>query len=350
MSQDTSLDRDMLNKLSRTPTDDQFKPQMGTLDRIRQDGERQTGNREIALNEILIETQVRQKPVNEDDVLNLAQSMESVGLLQPITVSSLTEQQRKETQKRYRLEVGETRFRAAGILGWQCIAVNVVDRPDTLGRMQRQLIENIQRNNLNPIEVAEGIQAIKKQAEQAGKPLTYTRIAEDLGMTTPNVSEYISLLKLSALVRDLVLNEQLKDRRAAILLDEICTLNLAQGQKIAEQFQRGNGVSRQELKRSLQRLKDQSAPSPKTYTEEQIKHQHYERQPTIKAEPQQVEYQVEGKLISGETVKGTLVQGWLDANAENEPSNTFWVRLPSGETVAIEKITGLSQQWCKARR
>lgn len=347
MSTDTSLDRDMLDALSRKPSDDNFKPQIGTLDRIRQDGERHSGTREVTLEEILIESQVRQQPVHEDAVLNLAQSMESVGLLQPITVSPLPDQQRKATQKKYRLEVGETRFRAASVLGWQRIAVNVVERPDDLDRMQRQLIENIQRNNLNPIEVAEGIKAIKTQSKQAGQSLTYTRIAEDLGMTSSNVSEHIAMLKLSEPVRNLILNEQLKDRRAALLLDEISTLDMVQGKKLIGLFQNGEGPSRSELKKCLQRLKNQPTSPTPTHTQEQVRQQHYERQPAIKAEPEQVEYQVEGKLISGETVKGTLLQGWLDANAEDQASNTFWVRLPNGQTVALEKITGLSQRWCK---
>lgn len=350
MSTDTSLDRDMLDALSRKPSNDQFKTQMGTLDRIRQDGERHAGPCEVTLDEILIESQIRQQPVHEDAVLNLAQSMESVGLLQPITVSPLLDQHRKATNKNYRLEVGETRLRAASVLGWQRIAVNVVDRPDDLDRMQRQLIENIQRNNLNPIEVAEGIKAIKDQAKQAGQSLTYTRIAEGLGMTSSNVSEHIALLKLSKPIRDLVLNEQLKDRRAALLLDEIYALNIAQGKKLIGQFQSGDGASRSELKKYLQRLKYQSTASAPIHTQEQVRQQHYERQPSIKAEPEHVEYQVEGKLISGETVKGTLVKGWLDASAEDQPSNTFWVRLPDGKTLALEKITALSQRWCKDNR
>ncbi|WP_417667133.1 ParB/RepB/Spo0J family partition protein [Pseudidiomarina sp.] len=350
MSTETSLDRDMLDALSRKPSNDQFKPQMGTLDRIRQDGERHSGTHEVILNEILVESQVRQQPVHEDAVLNLAQSMESVGLLQPITVSPLPDQQRRETKRKYRLEVGETRLRAASILGWQRIAANVVERPNDLDRMQRQLIENIQRNNLNPIEVAECIKAIKIQSKLAGKSLTYTRIAEDLGMTSSNVSEYIALLKLSEPVRDLILNEQLKDRRAAVLLDEISTLDTVQGKKLIGQFMNGDGASRSELKKYLQRLKEQPSSSTPIHTQEQVRQQHYERQPAIKAEPVQVEYQVEGKLISGETVKGILLQGWLDTNAENQASNTFWVRLPDGQTVALEKITGLSQRWCRNNR
>ncbi|MGV2932748.1 ParB/RepB/Spo0J family partition protein [Vreelandella venusta] len=346
MSTDTFLDRDMLDSLSKKSSDDQFKTQMGTLDHIKQQGELQKSAKKVKVEDILVEQQVRQSPVSEDAVINLAQSMESVGLLQPITISPLPESERISSGKRYRLEVGETRFRAANVLGWDEIQVNLVERPEDVDRLRRQLIENIQRNNLNPIEVAEAIESIKSQSSLTGKKLTYTRIAEDLGMTSSNISEHIALLKLSEKVQILLVKGKLKDRRAAVLLDEINSLKPSQGELLIKNFQDDNGASRAELKKILQQIKSKQIAPRQSHstTEAEVARYHFERKPAKKIKPEEIEYIVEGKLISGKSVRGTLLQGWLAETEGNEPTGTIWIRQNDGQTLALDKVTALYQR------
>lgn len=343
MSNDTSLDIDMLNSLSKKPTNDQFKTQLGTLDRIKQKGEVQGSVIKVLLEEIKIEDQVRESPVSEDAIINLAQSMESVGLLQPITVSPLPDIEKKSSNKKYRLEVGETRFRAASLLSWKDIQVNIVSRPEDVDRLRNQLVENIQRNNLNPIEVANGIEGIKKGYELLGKKTTYSRIAEELGMTSSNISEYISLLKIDEAIKDLILSGKIKDRRAAILIDEINCLSVKHGAIHIRRYEKGDGASRAELKKVLLSIKNEDIKEDDKAKTDKNSYYH-KREPAIKVDPERIDYIVEGKLITGKSVRGTLIKGWLDEESNDGLTKTLWIKSDDGEVIAIEKITALYQK------
>ncbi|MBF7096076.1 nucleoid occlusion protein [Alkalibacter mobilis] len=135
----------------------------------------------------------------------LAQSIESYGVLQPITV-------RKFSETNYELIAGERRLRAAKIAGLEKIPVIVTDIVDS-DSATIALIENIQRENLDFIEEAE---SYKQLMELHG--LTQEQIAGKVGKTQSTIANKLRLLKLSQPVRDKILSTELTERHARALL------------------------------------------------------------------------------------------------------------------------------------
>jgi len=117
----------------------------------------------------------------------LADSIHAHGVVQPIVVRAQGE--------RYVLIAGERRWRAAAMAGFGKVAAIVRDVPDAQV-LELTLIENIQREDLNPIETAE---AFARLADDAG--LTHEQIAERTGKDRVTVTNYLRLLKLPEDVR-----------------------------------------------------------------------------------------------------------------------------------------------------
>jgi len=118
---------------------------------------------------------------DEERLRELAASLKEHGLIQPIVV-------RKEGTK-YRIIAGERRYRAAKIAGIKELqAVVYKGEEDYL----IALTENIQRQDLNPVEIAEAYSEIMKR-----KGLTQQQLAEQVGKSRPEISNYLRLLSLS---------------------------------------------------------------------------------------------------------------------------------------------------------
>ncbi|HVZ19854.1 MAG TPA: ParB/RepB/Spo0J family partition protein [Vicinamibacterales bacterium] len=136
----------------------------------------------------------RQPRLQMDDrrLEELAQSIRHHGIIQPILV-------RREGSG-YRIIAGERRWRAAQRAGLLKVPVVVRDLPDTADRdtqvLQLALIENIQRENLNPVDEA---LAYQKLADEFG--LTHDQIATAVGKDRSTVANFVRLLKLSEEVR-----------------------------------------------------------------------------------------------------------------------------------------------------
>ena len=118
----------------------------------------------------------------ETALRELAESIRAVGVLQPIIV--------RKTGERYEIIAGERRFRAARLAGLEEIPAIVRDW-DEQKRLEAALIENLQRDDLNPMEEAAGV---KRLMEAAG--LTQERVAERLGKSRPAVANLLRLLTL----------------------------------------------------------------------------------------------------------------------------------------------------------
>ena len=91
----------------------------------------------------------------------------------------------------YELIAGERRWRAAAKAGWTKVPVVVIDEPTPAHLAELRLIENVQREDLDPVELARAYQAL---AEQHG--LTHERIAERVGQERATISNAIRLLAL----------------------------------------------------------------------------------------------------------------------------------------------------------
>jgi ParB family chromosome partitioning protein len=128
---------------------------------------------------------------DEDTLLELAGSIGERGVLQPVLV-------RPGEDGRYGLVAGERRWRAAQIAGLQTIPA-LVSAYDDLAALEAGLIENMARENLNPVEEARACATLSKELG-----LTYQQIADRVGRSTSGVANLTRLLNLSAEILELM--------------------------------------------------------------------------------------------------------------------------------------------------
>ncbi len=135
----------------------------------------------------------------------LAASIESQGVMQPVLV-------RPVAAGRYEIVAGERRWRAARMAGLAVVPALVRDIPDQQA-LAAALIENIQREDLNPLEEAVGIQRL---VQEFG--LTHQAVADSVGRSRAAVSNLLRLLELAPPVRELLSHNKLDMGHARALL------------------------------------------------------------------------------------------------------------------------------------
>lgn len=141
----------------------------------------------------------------------LADSIKAQGLIQPILVRPLAPRNPGESQ-RYEIIAGERRWRAAQMAGLAEIPAVIRDVPDEAA-VAMALIENIQRENLNPLEEA---QALFRLIEEFG--LTHQSAAEAVGRSRAAVSNLLRLMDLADEVKQLVAQRSIEMGHARALL------------------------------------------------------------------------------------------------------------------------------------
>ena len=142
----------------------------------------------------------------EDKSLNqLAQSIDEKGLISPITV--------KKVDNKYIIVAGERRYRAHKILNKKRILAYVIDADTTKDVMYMALIENIQREDLNPIEEAKGYKYLQESLQSS-----ITEIAKTVGKSRPAVSNALRLLKLPDQIQDSILKGEINAGQARAIL------------------------------------------------------------------------------------------------------------------------------------
>ena len=142
---------------------------------------------------------------------DLAQSIRAQGVIQPIIVRPLPERD-SSGAPRYEIVAGERRWRAAQMAGLQSIPVVIREIPDSAA-IAMSLIENIQRENLNPLEEA---WAIRRLIDEFG--LTHDGAAEAIGRSRVAVSNLLRLLQLGEAARDLLQSRAIEMGHARALL------------------------------------------------------------------------------------------------------------------------------------
>lgn len=143
--------------------------------------------------------------MNKVALEELAQSIEAQGVLQPVVVRPLT-------GDRYEIIAGERRWRAAQLAGLESVPVVVRPIPDDAA-LAIALIENIQRENLNPVEEANGLQRL---LDEFG--LTHQQVADTIGRSRAAVTNLLRLLTLNPLSKQLLEEEKLEMGHARALL------------------------------------------------------------------------------------------------------------------------------------
>jgi len=129
------------------------------------------------------------KTSDQKSLKELAESIKEHGLLQPITVEYM------EKEDYFKIINGERRFEAAKIAGLSEIPCIIKDI-DKRTRLIHQLIENIQRQDLPPLEEAEAIQNLIDNRRMENPEYSQREAAKDLGLPKSYVNEMLSLLKL----------------------------------------------------------------------------------------------------------------------------------------------------------
>ena len=125
---------------------------------------------------------------NEEAIGELAESIKSLGIIQPVTV-------RKVDRNQYQLVSGERRYRAAKSIGFDRIPAYVRIANDQEA-LEMALVENIQRRDLDPIEIALSYQRLMDEIQ-----LTQNQLSERVGKKRSTVANYIRLLKLDPIVQ-----------------------------------------------------------------------------------------------------------------------------------------------------
>lgn len=145
------------------------------------------------------------KQFREASLKELAQSIKEKGVLQPIVVT-------RNTDASYSIVAGERRWRAAAIAGLQKIPA-IIRKADQQDSLEIALIENIQREDLNPLEMAEAFDFLL-----ATYNLTQEKLSEKVGKDRATVANYLRLLKLPNEIKDLLRTERLNMGHARALL------------------------------------------------------------------------------------------------------------------------------------
>ena len=125
---------------------------------------------------------------DQESLEELADSIRTLGLIQPITV-------RRKTDGRYQIISGERRFRACQLTGMDMIPAYIRDTTDQ-GMLEMAIVENIQRENLDPIEVALSYQRLIEECN-----LTQEQMAVRVGKRRTSVTNHLRLLKLPAKIQ-----------------------------------------------------------------------------------------------------------------------------------------------------
>ena len=163
-----------------------------------------TGEIKVKINEVEPNREQPRKDFDEDALMELADSIKQFGILQPLLV-----QQKKDY---YEIIAGERRWRAAKLAGLKEVPIIVKNYTDQ-EIVEISLIENIQRENLNPIEEA---MAYKRLLEEFN--LKQDEVAERVSKSRTAVTNSMRLLKLSDRVQQMIIDDMISTGHARALL------------------------------------------------------------------------------------------------------------------------------------
>ena len=165
----------------------------------------------------MLQTNAKQPRIVFDEVSldELGHSIRSKGILQPLLVRPLV-------NHRYEIIAGERRWRAAQLAGLERIPCRILEACDE-EMMEIGLLENIQRDNLNPIEEAKGYQYLIELFHY-----TQEKLAHRIGKSRSHISNMLRILNLPESVQNLVLDKMLSLGHAKVILGSAYPDKLAQ--------------------------------------------------------------------------------------------------------------------------
>ena len=190
------------------------------------------------------------KEFSEEKIQELAQSIKENGLIQPIIV-------RKSPVLGYEILAGERRYRASIVAGLSEVPVIVKQLSDQ-DMMLHSIIENLQRENLNPIEEAKAYQSL------IDKGFTHTEIAEKMGKSRPYITNLVRLLGLPKHILTEVESGKLSQAHARLLIQ----LSSDKQDKLLHRIQTEN-LSVRQVEQILQKTKKNSKKEKDYFVKEE---------------------------------------------------------------------------------
>ena len=168
----------------------------------------------------------------------LAASIRVQGLMQPILVRPIGDALGED---RFEIIAGERRWRAAQMAGLTEVPTLIREIPDE-SALAMALIENIQRENLNPLEEAQGLQSLVDEFS-----MTHQEAADAVGRSRPAASNLLRLLQLVPPVQDLLMRGEIDMGHARALLPLSSALQIQVAQRVAQK-----GMSVRDTERAVQ--------------------------------------------------------------------------------------------------
>lgn len=198
---------------------------------------------EIPLSQIYANPDQPRRDFDEEKLNELADSIRQIGIIQPITI-------RRTGPDKYQIIAGERRFRAAGMAGLKAVPAYVRNASDN-EMMQMALIENIQREDLNAIDIAVSLNSLLQECD-----MTQEQLSDKVGKNRATISNYIRLLRLPAEIQ-LALKEKKIDmgHARALLAVESPTAQLDLFRKMM-----GKGWSVREVEQRARMLANPEKP------------------------------------------------------------------------------------------
>src|SRR3989338_9696573 len=153
------------------------------------------------------------KYFDEDALRELALSIREFGILQPLVISKVESESETGWTVRYELVTGERRLMAAKIAGLHTVPAIIRREPDDIEKLEIAVIENIQREDLNPIEFA---RAIARLQDEFG--LTQREIAVRIGKSRETIANAVRLLGLPTEIQEAIGKNQISESQGRLLL------------------------------------------------------------------------------------------------------------------------------------
>jgi ParB family chromosome partitioning protein len=206
----------------------------------------------IEVDKISPNPQQPRRDFDETALQELAASMREFGILQPIVVTKLEEVRESGTEVKYILIAGERRWRAAQLIGMERVPAIIKSVNLAKDRLELAIIENVQRENLSPIESA---RAYARLQDEFG--LTQREIASRMGKSREVIANTIRLLSLPTQVQEAISKNQISESQGRLLLT---VSDLAQQQKLFEDLLHSS-MSVRELRSRIQSFQKPHAPA-----------------------------------------------------------------------------------------
>lgn len=195
-----------------------------------------TGVIEVKINEIEPNSDQPRKYFDDDKLSQLSESIKQHGVIQPIIV--------KKDNNMYTIIAGERRWRAAKLAGLTKVPVLIKEYTDKQV-MEIALIENLQREDLNPIEEADAYQRLMEEYN-----LTQEQIADTLGKSRPAIANTLRLLSLPNSIKNYVVSGDLSSGHARCLI----VLSEEIKQQVAARYIIDNKLSVRETEKYVKKI------------------------------------------------------------------------------------------------